>query len=139
MTKQTYEDYKYVMQDTYQLYLGARYSYREIIENEEIPFKFRLVVERYIYQDVDPETTLESHLYYMSEKNIVFTTYKHIKMKVKISILEEKKSFTGRVKKTYATQILPLEQLMQMSPAEKEQKGVMIQEVICSKLALLTF
>lgn len=139
MNKQTYEDYKYVMQDTYQLYLGARYSYREIIENEEIPFKFRLVVERYIYQDVDPETTLESHLYYMSEKNIVFTTYKHIKMKVKISILEEKKSFTGRVKKTYATQILPLEQLMQMSPAEKEQKGVMIQEVICSKLALLTF
>lgn len=139
MNKQTYEDYKYVMQDTYQLYLGARYSYREIIENEEIPFKFRLVVERYIYQDVDPDTTLESHLYYMSEKNIVFTTYKHIKMKVKISILEEKKSLTGKVKKVYATQILPLEQLMQLTPAEKEQKGVMIQEVICSKLALLTF
>lgn len=45
MNKQQYEDYKYVMQDTYQIYLGSKYTFGEIVENEEIPFKFRLLVE----------------------------------------------------------------------------------------------
>ena len=43
MMKQSYEDYKYVMLDTAFLYLGAKYNYGEIIENEDIPFKFRAV------------------------------------------------------------------------------------------------
>ena len=31
MMKQTYEDYKYVMQDTGTISFGAKYSYRELI------------------------------------------------------------------------------------------------------------
>ena len=76
MHKQQYEDYKYVMQDTYQLYLGAKYSFEELIDNEEVPFKFRLIVERYIYQDVDPQTTLESQLYYMTSKDLQYRIYR---------------------------------------------------------------
>ncbi len=139
MHRQVYEDYKYVMQDTYQLYLGAKYTFEEIIDNEEIPFKFRLIVERYVYQDVDPETTLESHFYYLSDNGLLFKTYKHIKLKVKVNILEEKKSLTGQKKMVYTTQILPIDRFAKMTPAEKEEKGVVIQEISCSKLALMAF
>lgn len=139
MLKQQFEDYKYVMQDTYQLYLGSKYTFEEVINNEDIPFKFRLIVERYIYQDVDPETTLESHFYYLADKSMLLMTYKHIKLKVKVSIIEEKKSLTGQRKKVYTTQILPIDQLVKMTPAQKEEKGVVIQEIILSKLALMTF
>lgn len=139
MHKQTYEDFKYVMQDTYQLYLGAKYTFREIIETDDILFKFRLIVERYIYQDVDPETTLESHFYYLQDSGVLFNTYKHIKLKVKVNIIEEKKSLTGKRKKVYTTQILPIGKFAAMTPAEKEKKGVIIQEIICSKMALMTF
>ena len=139
MHKQQYEDYKYVMQDTYQLYLGAKYSFDEIIDNEDIPFKFRLVVERYAYQEVDPETTLESHFYYLDGKGLLMKIYKQIKLKVKINIIEEKKSLTGNSKKVYTTQIMPIEQFVKMTPAEKEEKGVVIQEIMCSKMALMMF
>lgn len=139
MHKQQYEDYKYVMQDTYQLYLGAKYSFEELIDNEEVPFKFRLIVERYIYQDVDPQTTLESQLYYMTSKDLQYRIYRQIKMKVKVNVLEEKKSLTGKCKKVYTTRILPIEELVKMTPAEKEEKGMVIQELMCSKLALMTF
>ncbi|MBQ8231556.1 MAG: hypothetical protein IJZ34_06495 [Lachnospiraceae bacterium] len=139
MHKQQYEDYKYVMQDTYQLYLGAKYSFEELIDNEEVPFKFRLIVERYVYQDVDPQTTLESQLYYMTAKDLQFRIYRQIKMKVKVNVIEEKKSLTGKCKKVYTTQILPIEQLVKMTPTEKEEKGMVIQELMCSKLALMTF
>ena len=139
MHKQQYEDYKYVMQDTYQLYIGAKYSFEELIDNEEVPFKFRLIVERYIYQDIDPETTLESQLYYMTAKDLQYSIYKQIKMKVKVNVIEEKKSLTGQRKKVYTTQIIPITQLVEMTPAQKEEKGMVIQELMCSKLALMTF
>ncbi|MBO4976833.1 MAG: hypothetical protein J6C54_03695 [Lachnospiraceae bacterium] len=139
MHKQQYEDYKYVMQDTYQLYLGAKYSFEELIDNEEVPFKFRLIVERYIYQDVDPQTTLESQLYYMTSKDLQYRIYRQIKMKVKVNVIEEKKSLTGKCKKVYTTRILPIEELVKMTSAEKEEKGMVIQELMCSKLALMTF
>ena len=139
MHKQQYEDYKYVMQDTYQLYLGAKYSFDEIIDNEDIPFKFRLVVERYVYQDIDPETTLESHFYYLDDKELLVKIYKQIKLKVKINIIEEKKGLNGKSKKVYTTQIMPIEQFVKMTPAEKEEKGVVIQEIMCSKLSLMMF
>lgn len=139
MYKQQYEDYKYVMQDTYQLYLGAKYTFEELVENEEVPFKFRLIVERYLYQEVDPATTLESHFYYLADQGLLFKTWKHIKLKAKINIIEEKKGLTGQRKKVYTTKILPVEQLVKLSPAQKEEKGVVIQEIMCSKLALMTF
>ncbi len=139
MHRQEYVDYKYVMQDTYQLYLGAKYTFEEIMDNEEIPFKFRLIVERYVYQDVDPKTTLESHFYYLEDKGLLYKTYKHIKLKVKFNVLEEKKSLTGKRKKVYTTQIMTIDRFVQMTPAEKEEKGVVIQEICCSKLALMAF
>ena len=139
MYKQQYEDYKYVMQDTYQMYLGTKYSIQEVIDNEEVPFKFRLIVERYVYQDMDPETTLESQLYFLTSKDLAFRIYRQIKMKVKVNVIEEKKSLTGKRKKVYTTQILSIDQLVKLTPAEKEEKGMVIQELMCSKLALMTF
>ena len=139
MYKQQYEDYKYVMQDTYQMYLGTKYSIQEVIDNEEVPFKFRLIVERYVYQDMDPETTLESQLYYLTSNDLAFRIYRQIKMKVKVNVIEEKKNLTGKRKKVYTTQILSIDQLVKLTPAEKEEKGMVIQELMCSKLALMTF
>lgn len=139
MYKQQYEDFKYVMQDTYQLYLGSKYTFAEICGNEDIPFKFRLIVERYVYDEADPDTTLESHFYYLTEKSFLFRLYKQIKVKVKINILEDKKNLLGQQKKQYATRTLTVEQLVEMSPEEKQQLGVVIQEISCSKMSLMTF
>lgn len=41
-------DYKYVMQDFTTVYLGARYTYEELIEAEDIPFKIKTLVNHYI-------------------------------------------------------------------------------------------
>ena len=45
MQKTVYEDNKYSMQDTTTLYVGTKYTLGEIIEEENISFKFRLIVE----------------------------------------------------------------------------------------------
>ena len=132
-------DYKYFMQDTGSIYLGARLSYTEILQDEMVNFKYKSIIEHYILKDTDPETTLESQLYYMTKEQFSYRTYQQLKARVKISILEEKKGIFGRGKTAYQTKILSLSEFADMNLAQKKTKGVMMQELILSKLGLMTF
>lgn len=141
MMKQSYEDYKYVMLDTAFLYLGAKYSYREILENEDVPFKFRAIMEHYIIPEMDAETTLESHFYFMDKKEFSYKTYQQLKIKVKVSKLVTKKPFLGigKPKRIYQAEVIPLAKFVEMPKAEKERDGILIQEIVVNKLALMSF
>ncbi|MBE5883089.1 MAG: hypothetical protein E7291_01505 [Lachnospiraceae bacterium] len=139
MRTTVYEDYKYHMQDTGNLYIGAKYTLENILDEEEITFKFRLIVERYILPEADLQDTLETHLYYLEPKSFLVKIYKQLKAKVKINIIEEKRSVLGGSKKQYTTKMIKVEELAAMSVEEKEQKGVVVQELRMSKLALMAF
>ena len=132
-------DYKYFMQDTGSIYLGAKLSYAEILQDEMVNFKYKSIVEHYIFKDTDPETTLESHLYYMTKEQFSYRTYEQLKAKVKVNILEEKKTFFGRKKTGYTTKLIPLAAFADMNLAQKKAQGVVIQELALSKLALMSF
>ena len=138
MQKTVYENYKYSLQDTAKVYIGAKYTFAELLEQDEVAFKFRLIVERYILaeKEVDPQDTLETHLYYLKPDSFLVKIYDRIKARVKINIIEEKKGIFGRGKKRYVTNI---RELVAMTPEEKEAKGVVIQEISMSKLALAAF
>ena len=132
-------DYKYFMQDTGSVYLGAKLSYREILQDEMVNFKYKSIVEHYIFKDTAPETTLESQLYYMTKEQFSYRTYQQLKARVKISILEEKKSLFGKKKTGYVTKTMPLSAFADINLAQKKAQGVVIQELILSKLGLMAF
>lgn len=138
MTNMENRDYKYIMQDVSTIYLGARYTYEELTNEEEIPFKIKSLVNRYVKQELNGENlSLESHFFYMEPQGFAYQTYLQMKTKVKISILEEKRGFGGKVKKVYTTQTMKLQDFVKIPPAEKEKQGIMIQEISLSKLALM--
>lgn len=139
MAKQVYEDYKYIMVDTAFMYLGAKYSYGEILLNEEIPFKFRTIVERYLIPEIGAETTLESDLYYMQEKDFTYRTYMQLKAKVKVSRLVTKKGLFGKEGRHYETVMISLPEFAKMSKEEKEREGIFVQELVINKLSLMAF
>lgn len=139
MNKTTYEDYKYSMQDVSNLYIGAKYTFGELLMQEDILFKFRLIVERYIMPEADREDTLESHLYYLDKSSFLVQIYKQLKARIKVNLIEEKKTLSGKKKKEYTTKILTAEQLTGMSIEEKQKCGMVIQELKVSKLAMLSF
>ncbi len=139
MQKTVYEDYKYSMQDTSRVYVGCKYTFGELLEEEEISFKFRLLVERYVLPEADQEDTLETHLYYLPPESFQVKLYTQMKARVKVNIIEEKKSWLGsghNMKKQYVTRQFTVEQLVSIPPKEKEKQGVVIQELSISKLAL---
>ncbi len=134
-----YEDGKYVMQDVGTLYVGTKYPFGEILENEEIPFKFRLLCERYLLPEADREDTLETHLYYLDSQSFLVKIYKQLRAKVKINLLADKKDRQGRVVREYVTKNLTVEELTKLTPQEKETQGIVIQELAVSKFALMAF
>ena len=132
-------DFKYFMQDAGSIYLGAKFSYAEILEQEAVSFKYKCIVEHYILKDTDPETTLESQLYYMTPDQFSFKTYMQLKARVKVSVLVPKKRFFGEAKIVYENKVIKLDELTNMNLAKKKQCGVVIQELVLSKLALMAF
>lgn len=132
-------DFKYFMQDTGSVYLGAKFSYAEILEQEAVSFKYKSIVEHYILKDTDPETTLESQLYYMTPDQFSYRTYMQLKARVKVSLLVPKKHFFGKAKMAYENRVIKLDELANMNLAKKKQCGMVIQELVLSKLALMAF
>lgn len=132
-------EFKYVMQDSANYYFGARFSYRGLCENELAPFKFRAVVEHYLAKDTDMETTLESHLYYMQPADFSCKTLRQLRAKVKINRMVEKKHWFRKNTVQYEEQILSVEEFSKMNLAQKKASGVIVRELIISKLALMSF
>lgn len=135
-----YEEFRYVMQDSGSYYIGAKYNYAECIENEDVPFKFKAIIEHYIAKDTDMDTLLESQLYYLTKDQFSYKTLKQLKARVKISLLVEKTFLWKKTGKyVYKEQIVSIEDLVDMNLAYKKGRGVIIMELILSKLALMSF
>lgn len=132
-------DFKYIMQDTGAVYLGARFSYDEILEQEMAPFKLKAIIMQYILKDMDPATTLESHFYYMTSDDFSYKTYKELKVKIKASIPQEKKSLTGKISYRYQDKVYTLKEFEELNLAQKKKMGIIVSEIIFSKLGLLSF
>lgn len=117
-----YEDYKYVMQDAGSLYLGARYSYQELLENETVPFKLKAILEHYIFKEASPETTLESQFYYMEQGNFLYETFHQLKVKIKVQLQVEKKGISGKTRLEYKEKVLSLKELCEINLARKRHQ-----------------
>lgn len=134
-----YEDFKYVMQDTGNLYLGAKYSYEELLEAEAAPFKLKAIINHYVLKEASPETTLESQFYYLDRESFLYEVFCQLKVKVKMQIQTEQKGFWGKGKIRYQERIFSLKELTDMNLARKKASGVIIREIIISKLGMMTF
>lgn len=137
MNQTVYEDYKYSMQDVSRLYVGCKYTFGELLEAEDVLFKFRMLVQKYILPEADSEDTLESHLYYLESAGFLVKLYRQMKTRIKVNVIEERKSPFGKRKREYVTKQLTIEQLTGMTKEEKEACGLVIQEISVSKLALV--
>ncbi|WP_029232176.1 hypothetical protein [Butyrivibrio sp. VCB2006] len=129
------DDFKYYMQDIERYYFGARYDYNELLNNEMVPFKFKTIITKYIKDDVDYDTTLESHLFYITNEKYDYRIYKQLRAKVRVSQYKN----PDNQAKGFKEKVYTIEQLSKISPEDKLKEGIIIRELIISKLALFGF
>lgn len=132
-------DFKYVIMDTGNIYIGARFSYKELLTQEMLPFKLKTILNRYILKEANPDTTLESEFYYMKKDTFLYDTFCQLKVKVKVNVLVEKKTLFGKTGSRYEEKILKLKELTEINLAKKKASGMIVREIIVSKLGLMTF
>ena len=134
-----YEDFKYVLQDVGAVYLGAGFSYEELLEHEMVPFKLKAILTHYLLKEVSPDTTLESQFYYLEENTFLYETFQQLKIRIKVQIQEPKRTLFDKPKIKYQERIFSLQELVQMNLARKKASGMLIREIIISKLGMMTF
>ncbi len=127
-----YEDYKYYMQDTAYIYVGSKFTLREIMENEDIMYKFRKVIAESVMTRYDHEDSLETVLYYLKPDDFLVQLFKQMNANIKISIRDEKHP------DRFKTRQIGIKELVSMDAEEKKEKEIFIQELRAGKLALLT-
>ncbi len=132
-------DFKYVMMDMGNIYLGAKLSYEELLHEELSPFKLKAIIRQYILKETMVDTTLESQFYYLEKDMFLYEIFSQLKVKVKVNIQVEKKSLCGKSVYRYEERILKIKELAEMNLAKKKALGVIVCEVIVSKLGLMTF
>ncbi len=135
-------DYKYEMNDLSMLYYGAKFSYGEILEDQVTSYKLKRIITDYLLKDISPETTLESHFYYMSPEDAgdrSLEVYEQLKAKVRVSVPEIRKKLFGGEERIYKEKIIPVREFAGIPAEEKKRMGVVIQEIQISKLGLMTF
>ena len=88
------DDFKYVIQDINSLYFGRELKYSEMLDSEDVPFKFKAVIHEYVQKDTDVENSMAGHLLEIAKTEFTFKVFEQLKMSVRICYKVEKKSFT---------------------------------------------
>lgn len=132
-------DYKYILDSMTAVQIGSRFTYQELLDNIDLSYKYRCIIKQILFQEVAPETTLESHFYYMRPEDESCRVYQQLRSKIRIYVPVEKKHFGGKVSTEYEERVLSAAELASISPEQKKLMGLMIAEIQISRMGLMTF
>ena len=132
------QDFKYVIQDLSNVYIGAKYTYGEMMDVDAIPFKFKAILSHYMLKEVEADTTAENHLFYLDKEGRSYMAYKQLKAKFKMSVWEEA---DGKKRKTpgYISREYTVDQVLDDPALMKKKDSIVVEEIHLSKLALMSF
>ena len=77
-------DYKYLIQDLSSYYMGARLSYEEMIDHEDMPGRLRSALFKYMEDETPLETRICDHLCSMDPKSKSAMIYQQLKVEITV-------------------------------------------------------
>ena len=140
MTDQEFtKEFKYIIEDIYKLYFGVKCTYREILESDNTYTRFKAVCRQCLITEVDEDTTLESHLYYLTPQDREAEVYRLLGARIKLSMPATKKGLFGKEQKIFKEEIWKIDDLLALSAHQKQFRGIVLSELQIPKLKLREF
>lgn len=134
-------DFKFILQDSSYIYFGKELSYADIIENEDVPFKFKAIVNNYVKKDLPQDSALEEkmaiHLLELSDDAFSIKVYEQLKLKVRIFYKVEKRNIFGQIKDKWIHKVCTLHEYRNEYRDKIMRQEVGVEDVSISKLALM--
>lgn len=130
-------DYKYVIQDFSNIYIGARFSYGELAENDDAPGRFKDAVYRVFFKEVQPDVTIGEHLMGLKAGSACYLAYSQLRIKIKVTCLTKGKDKKGALKETYTTKDYSLDEFLKEECIRENPEQYLIQEIYFKKRHLM--
>lgn len=137
MEMQQNNDFKYVIQDTNCVYFGRELTYADMMEKDDIPFKFKAVINSHFARDIDLNSKMTDHLLQISEEEFSYRIFDQLKLTVRVCYKVRKKKIGGRMTDKWIHKSCPLRQFCSEYRTQVAGGDMMIEDCSISKLALM--
>ena len=128
-------DFKYVMHDLTNLYIGAKYTYNELMTAEETPFKLKTLISRFILREVDGDTKIEDHIFYLKETDMSYKIYKEMKAKFRLNVWKDESD--GVKTPGYKSMTFRINEIVENEELMRKKDITIVEEVHITKLGLM--
>ena len=132
-------DFRYVMHDMTNIYIGAKHTYDELMNIDEVPFKLKTILSHYMLKEIAGNTTLENHLFFMKKTDESYRIYKQMKTRFKLNVFRENghgKGKPGYVQKEY--KIDEIVEGPESAVLHENMNTIFVEEMHITKLGLLS-
>lgn len=131
------DDFKYVLQDTNCVYFGRELTYAEMMDREDVPFKYKAVLSVHIARDTDLNIKMAEHLMTISDSAFSYRIYEQLKLTVRVCYKVPKKGLGGKIKEKWIHKSCSLRQFCREYHPLVAKGEVVIEDFSISKLALM--
>lgn len=131
------QDFKYVIQDTNCVYFGRELTYAEMMDKDDIPFKFKAVISAHISRDTDLNRKMTAHIMQITDKEFSYRIFEQLKLTVRICYQIQKKGFRGKMKDKWIHKACSFRQFCNEYRSQVMDGVAMIEDISISKLALM--
>ena len=137
MDMQHNSDFKYVIQDTNCVYFGKELTYAEMMDKDDIPFKFKAVISAHIARDTDLNRKMSEHILQISDQEFSYRIFEQLKLTVRVCYKIQKKGFGGKIKDKWVHKACPFKQFYNEYRSHVTDGDMLIEDFSISKLALM--
>lgn len=131
------DDFKYIIQDTNCVYFGKELTYAEMLEKDEVPFKFKAIISAYVSKDTDLNVKMTDHILNMSNNEFSMRIYEQLKTTIRVYYKTEKKGLGGRTKEKWVHKACSVKKFAQEYGDGIRNGDVAVEDISISKLALM--
>lgn len=130
-------DFKYIMQDTGHIFFGKELTYAEMMDRDDVPFKFQAIIGSYFSKDTELTNRMLDHLMQMTKEEFSYRIYDQLKLQVRFFYKEEKMGLSGHKKEKWVHKTCKLQEFLQNYKGMVEKGQVNIEDISISKLGLM--
>lgn len=131
------DDFKYIIQDMGNIYFGKELTYAEMMDRDDVPFKFKAIINVYISRETDLNKKMSVHLLEIDTNDFCYRIFEQLKLTVRVCFKEETRNFSGKKKEKWVHKICSMKQFCDEYRDKVKTQEMFIEDVSISKFSLM--
>lgn len=136
MTTGYENDYKFVMQNFSDIFIGLRLTYKELADAEDTPQKLKTAIYMYIMSEAGENIRICDHILSIDENSKTYDVFSRLKGKFKVMIPVQITDRKGKTRTEYREKNLTIKELVGDEELKKQINPDYMMEYKFSKLHL---